>query len=73
MMLFRLKEVMQQRGVSQNRLAQICGWKRQYVQQMANQQPPKVNVATIERLCSALDCQPGDLLEYLPDESDSAG
>jgi len=48
-MLFRLKEVMQQRGVSQNRLAQICGWKRQYVQQMANQQPPKVNVATYRK------------------------
>jgi putative transcriptional regulator len=68
MMLFKLKDIMLQRGISQNRLAKVCGWKRQYVQQMANQQPPKVNAATIEKLCAALDCQPGDLLEYFPDE-----
>lgn len=24
---------------------------------------------TLERLCAALQCQPGDLLEYLPDEN----
>ena len=25
---------------------------------------------TIERLCAMLDCQPGDILEYLPEETD---
>jgi DNA-binding Xre family transcriptional regulator len=25
---------------------------------------PKV----LERICAALDCQPGDIMEYLPDE-----
>ena len=24
---------------------------------------------TISRLCEALDCQPGDLMEYIPDET----
>ena len=24
---------------------------------------------TIERLCQVLDCQPGDLMEYVPDET----
>lgn len=28
-----------------------------------------VNLSTIDSLCRFLDCQPGDLLEYLPDES----
>lgn len=27
-----------------------------------------VTLDTIDRLCKALDCQPGDLLEYVPDE-----
>lgn len=27
-----------------------------------------IRFSTLEALCEALDCQPGDLLEYLPDE-----
>ena len=27
------------------------------------------NLATIDRLCGVLDCQPGAFLEYKPDES----
>lgn len=27
-----------------------------------------IKVSTLEKLCSALGCQPGDLLEYRPDE-----
>lgn len=25
---------------------------------------------TLERICAALDCQPGDILEYVPDNAD---
>ena len=28
-----------------------------------------VRFSTLEALCKALDCQPGDLLEYSPEES----
>lgn len=27
-----------------------------------------ISMETINRLCAALDCQPGDILEYIPDE-----
>ncbi|MGN0070826.1 MAG: helix-turn-helix domain-containing protein [Atopobiaceae bacterium] len=30
-----------------------------------------IKVSTLEKLCSALDCQPGDLLEYVSDDEDS--
>lgn len=26
-----------------------------------------VDISTIDRLCRLLDCQPGDILEYIPD------
>ena len=29
-----------------------------------------VDTRTIERLCAMLDCQPGDIMEYLPEETD---
>ena len=27
-----------------------------------------VRFSTLEAICGALDCQPGDILEYIPDE-----
>lgn len=30
-----------------------------------------VTMDTIARLCKALNCQPGDILEYVPDEKSS--
>lgn len=30
----------------------------------------KVTIATINKLCRLLDCQPGDILQYLPDDND---
>ena len=29
-----------------------------------------VRFSTLEAICQALDCQPGDILEYVPDEAD---
>ena len=29
-----------------------------------------VRLETLGRLCAALDCQPGDLMEFLPDEAE---
>lgn len=29
-----------------------------------------VDVTTINKLCKLLDCQPGDIMEYIPDSSD---
>lgn len=29
-----------------------------------------IRFSTLERLCKFLDCQPGDLFEYVPDDQD---
>ena len=29
-----------------------------------------VRFSALEAICKALDCQPGDILEYVPDEAD---
>ena len=31
----------------------------------------RVDTETINRLCAFLDCQPGDILEYIPDDDSS--
>jgi len=30
-----------------------------------------IDSRTVERLCALLDCQPGDIMEYVPDERES--
>lgn len=33
-----------------------------------NQKDTNINLKNIEMICKLLDCQPGDILEYVPDE-----
>lgn len=30
-----------------------------------------IDTRTIEKLCKALDCQPADIMEYIPDDTDN--
>ncbi len=34
---------------------------------LKNNKAKAVRFSTLEAICQALDCQPGDILEYLPD------
>ena len=44
---------------------------------LKNNKAKAVRFTTLDALCKALDCQPGDILEYVPDddaaEEDSVG
>ena len=35
---------------------------------LKNNKAKAVRFTTLDALCKALDCQPGDILEYVPDE-----
>ncbi len=39
---------------------------------LKNNRAKAVRFTTLEAICRSLDCQPGDILEYVPDE-ESAG
>ncbi|MBO5449798.1 MAG: helix-turn-helix transcriptional regulator [Ruminococcus sp.] len=41
------------------------------LQKIRKNQP--VGITALSRLCSLLNCQPGDLLEYVPDNNDPPG
>lgn len=38
---------------------------------LKNNKAKAVRFSTLEAICKALDCQPGDILEYVPDETNS--
>lgn len=38
---------------------------------LKNNKAKAIRFSTLEGICRALDCQPGDILEYVPDEDES--
>lgn len=37
---------------------------------LKNNKAKAIRFSTLEAICKALDCQPGDILEYVPDNSE---
>ena len=37
---------------------------------LKNNKAKAVRFSTLEAICKALDCQPGDILEFVPDEAE---
>ena len=38
---------------------------------LKNSKAKAIRFSTLESICKALDCQPGDILEYVPEEGDA--
>lgn len=62
---WRLREVLDERGVTPLELAKRLGVAHPSVYRLAAQRHiTRITDAKLAELCKALDCQPGDLLEY---------
>ena len=56
------------RKMSVTELSEKLGITMANVSILKNGKAKAVKVETLNKLCAALDCQPGDLLEFLPEE-----
>ena len=59
------------RKMSVTDLSEKLGITMANVSILKNGKAKAVKVETLNKLCAALDCQPGDLFEYVPDETES--
>lgn len=66
----KLKEIRVSRGMSQNKLARAIDMTLQNVQRLEYGDSTGIQFDTLEKLCVALDCQPGDLLLRIPEPED---
>ena len=64
----KLFELMKEKGFSSYRLRKEKLISKAILQKLRI--GGNVDTRTIERLCAMLDCQPGDIMEYLPEETD---
>jgi putative transcriptional regulator len=63
----KLKEIRTQRGFSQNELARRLKMSLANIQKIEYSKAKSIPLDTLDKLCSVLQCQPSDLLEYVND------
>ena len=68
MIVMRLDRVLAERKVSSKELAERIGISPVNLSRIKTGKINAVRFSTLEAICRALDCTPGDLLEYIPDE-----
>ena len=62
-----LKQIREQRRLSQNKLAQLVEMSLQNIQRIEYGDAKSIPLETLDKLCEALNCQPGDLLIRVPE------
>lgn len=67
-----LNVVMARRRIRSKDLAHAIGITEANLSLLKSGKVRGVRFSTLDALCRALDCQPGDLLEYLPEEGADA-
>ncbi len=62
--IIRLDRVMADRKMSLNELSERVGITIANLSNLKNEKVSAVKLSTMEAICEALHCQPGDLFEY---------
>ena len=66
-LIVNLDVVMAKRKMSLNELSEKVGLTQANLSILKNNHAKAVRLSTLDALCKALDCQPADILEYVPD------
>lgn len=65
--ILRLDRVMADRKMTLNELSEKVGVSNVNLSKLKTGKVSAVRFSTLNAICKALDCQPGDILEYTPD------
>ncbi len=68
MIVLRLDRVLADRKMRSKELAEKIGLTEVNLSRIKTGKISAVRFSTLDAICRALDCQPGDILEYVPDE-----
>ena len=67
MIVVNVDVMLARRKMSSGELAERVGITAANLSILKTGKAKAIRFSTLESLCAALDCQPGDLLEYVPD------
>ena len=68
--VLRLDRMMADRKMSLNSLAEEVGISNVNLSNIKTGKISAIRFTTLNGICRALDCLPGDILEYIPDEGE---
>ena len=63
----RLRVILAEREMNIRQLAEAAGVYYTTLHRFAGNKPTSIHKQTLDKVCAALDVQPGDLFVYLPD------
>lgn len=63
---YKLFDLLNRRGLKKTDLYDIAGLTSPVLAKLSKGEP--VNSKTIDKICKGLNCQPGDIMEYIPDK-----
>lgn len=64
---FNLKKLLAIKEMTQKELSEITGIRPPTISAICNNTIKELPVGVIEKICKALNCQPGDIMDYIPD------
>jgi putative transcriptional regulator len=70
MIVLRLDRMLADRKMSLNELSEHVGVSNVNLSRIKTGKVSGVRFSTLSAICKALNCQPGDILEYIPDPED---
>ncbi len=73
MIVINLDVVMAKRKIGLTELANKVDITLANLSILKNNKAKAVRLSTLEAICKALDCQPGDILQYIPDDETQSG
>lgn len=63
-----LEKLIKEAGISKNKLSHRAEMQRSQINHYCNNEITRLDIDVLARICTVLDCQIGDLLEYIPPE-----
>ena len=63
-----LAKLIQERDISKNKLSQRAEMQRTQLNNYCNNKISRLDIDVLARLCTVLDCEISDLLEFIPPE-----
>ena len=68
--ILRLDRVMADRKISLNELSERVGVSNVNLSKLKTGKVSAIRFSTLDAICKALKCQPGDILEFIDDEQE---
>lgn len=68
--ILRLDRVMADRKISLNELSERVGVTNVNLSKLKTGKVSAIRFSTLNAICNALECQPGDILEYIQDNEE---